>query len=467
MNSPRSRRDGASTHGVVLGSRTDLHPGIHGSLRASPPSGYRYLTSRAEHVFLHGDLPRRFSPLRHRHWAELVQFGAGQRLVHSVSWPVLGRRHWVVELDDFGYPAFAGRRILSAGFRRSLQESWTEAFTRSVRLRTESLVRAYTHHSCGAVIFMTFAAARGACGALVQLQLERWIEPLMKKAVVIYPAATPVPEGVIRRKWDRPRRLRLLFCGRAFGAKDGVVALEVARRLFARGFDFEFTYVGHVPASARERFRDVIARVRVFESLPRPRVLALMKEAHILFHPSPNESVGMVFIEAAAAGVAVVASEGPGLPQLRELLPPAGFKSVDRGRGGLSEHERCFESALETFLRSWKRTRASGLRNYRWALTGPISVAQRNDALRSVYESALERPPMQPLCVRDLVAGRKWTSSVIDDWRLRSMIDAGWSTSVEPYFTVRAGRAWHGTCDPARSKSPPRPAHQREQPAFA
>src|SRR4029453_17475025 len=117
--------------------------------------------------------------------------------------------------------------------------------------------------SGGAVIFMPLAAAHGACGGLGELQLERWIEPLMAKAVVIYPAAQALPAGEIARKWDRERRLRVLFCGRAFRAKDGALALGVVARLFARGHDFEFTYVGSIPMSARHRFRDVLARVRV------------------------------------------------------------------------------------------------------------------------------------------------------------------------------------------------------------
>ena len=131
----------------------DLHPGIHGGLLATPPAGYRYLTRAAEHVFLHGHGRRPFSPVHQGHWAELVRFGAGDELVHSASWPVLGRRHWVVELDDFGYPAYLGRHALSARFRRTFEHAWTEALTRDLRVRTECLVKAYTHQSCGAVIF--------------------------------------------------------------------------------------------------------------------------------------------------------------------------------------------------------------------------------------------------------------------------------------------------------------------------
>src|SRR6185312_8875583 len=423
-------------------SRIDLHPGIHGSLRSSPPAGCRYITKNGEHVFVHSHGRGGFSPVRRNHWAELVSFGAGSELVHSVSWPVLGRRHWVVELDDFGYPAFAGRRILSASFRRSLQQDWTEAFTHNMRIRTECLVRAYTHESCGAVIFMTLAAARSACDALVELQLERWIEPLIGKAVVIYPATQALPAEEIARKWDRQRRLKVLFCGRAFRAKDGELALTVVRRLFERGHHFEFTYVGHIPAWAHDRFRDVLAQIRVFESLPRRSVLALMKDAHVLFHPSPNESVGMVFLEAAAAGLAVIASEGPGLPQLSELFSSAGVRSVDRVSGNQIEHERRFEAALEACLRSWARTRAIGFRNHRRARDGAISVLQRNEALASIYESTLRHQGTTPLHVTDLVAERNWTSSRIGARRLLNIVSDGWSRPTEPYFTLHPGAAW-------------------------
>jgi hypothetical protein len=185
-----------------------------------------------------------------------------------------------------------------------------------------------------------------------------------------------------------------------------------------------------------------VAQVRVFQSLPRRSVLALMKDAHVLFHPSPNESVGMVLVEAAAAGLAVVASKGPGLPQLHELFPAAGARSVDRGSGNQLEHERRFEAALEGCLRSWSRTRAIGLRNHRCASDGAISVLQRNEALASVYESTLHRQGTKPLCVADLVAGRSWTSSLINARRLQKIITDGWSKPTEPYFTLHPGPAW-------------------------
>jgi hypothetical protein len=167
-----------------------------------------------------------------------------------------------------------------------------------------------------------------------------------------------------------------------------------------------------------------------------------MKDAHVLFHPSPNESVGMVFVEAAAAGLAVVASKGPGLPQLHELLPSDGVRSVDRGRGGQIDHDRRFEAALAACLRSWGRTRALGLCNHRWARNGAISVLQRNEALASVYESTLRRQGTKPLCIGDLAAGRSWTSSAIGARRLQNMINDGWSSSIEPYFTLHPGPAW-------------------------
>ena len=89
-----------SRRGVVLGSGIDLHPGIHGSLRASPPSGYHYVARNAEHVFLHG---------------------RGRRRIFARATPSLGRaralrgRQWAGALGEL---AGAWATALGSGARR-------------------------------------------------------------------------------------------------------------------------------------------------------------------------------------------------------------------------------------------------------------------------------------------------------------------------------------------------------------
>lgn len=412
----------ASIRTVVLGPEIDLHPGIHASLVQTPPPGFDYVTRPATHVFVH---PRHafFSPVCHRHWGEFVDFGSGRRLVHSSRWPVLGRRSWVVELDDLGYPAYSGRHALAPSFRRAFRRPWTTAFARDILRRVEVTLTAYSHPSCQAVLFRTRRAIEDACRSLVDLRLESWLDKLIAKSAVLYPATQTISEEEFDAKWSGGlQRLRLVFCGRDFAAKDGALALRVVGRLLAAGHDFEFTYVGMIPPEEQRKFCDVLGRIRFFNSLTRSAVLRLFKKSHILFHPSPRESVGMVFIEAAAAGLAVVASYGPGLLHLTELLPPRGARSVDRSRGTRRDQERDFERLLATLLRQPAEARQMARTNYRNAVDGPISLHQRNDMLATIYGASLRSPAGAPLTLNELDAGELWGKTRMSSQHLDALI---------------------------------------------
>jgi glycosyltransferase involved in cell wall biosynthesis len=408
---------------VVLGPTLDLHTGIHGSLVDRPPPGYRYVVRDARHVFPHERGHRRFSPLTHRHAGELVDFGPGQSLVHSSRWPVLARQHWVVEMDDFGYPAYAGRHALAPDFRRQFRARWTAAFARDIVRRVELMLGAYTHPSCGAVIFRTRAAIAQACQGLVEVGLERWIPRLAPRCAVAYPATAPLSRSQVVRKWDTAPPLRLLFCGRDFTGKDGAVALRVVGRLKQAGAAIDFTYVGAIPPASRRTFADVLARVRVFASLSRRAVQQLMARSHVLFHPSPRESVGMVLIEAAAAGLAVVASRSAGLTHLPELLPRGGVVAVDRDHGSAGDHEEDFTRALARLIGQRQRARRMGLANYRQALDGPISLYRRNDVLAALYDET-QRYTGPPLTLDVLWRGHPGTAASLDSRRLEQLIES-------------------------------------------
>jgi glycosyltransferase involved in cell wall biosynthesis len=409
-------------HTVVLGPTLDLHTGIHGALVERPPRGYRYVVRGARHVFPHAREHRHFSPLTHRHWGELVDFGPGRGLVHSSRWPVLARRHWVVELDDVGYPAYAGRHALAPGFQRQFRARWTTAFARDVVRRVELMLGAYTHPSCGAVIFRTRAAIARACQGLVEMGLEPWIPRLAPRCAVVYPATAALPRRQLVQKWDAAPPLRLLFCGRDFAGKDGALALRVVRRLMHGGAAVDFTYIGEIPPASRQTFADVLARAQVFASLSRGAVQRLMARSHILFHPSPRESVGMVFIEAAAAGLAVVASRSTGLAHLAELLPPRGVFAVDREHGSAGEHEERFTRALIRLLGQSQRARRMGLANHRQALEGPISLHRRNGVLAALYGET-RRYTGPPLTLDALWRGHPGTAASLDSRRVGQLIE--------------------------------------------
>ena len=108
---------------VLIGPGLDLHPGIHGALLRDPPEGYVHRVREATHYFYgtsHRGPAQPFSPIRRAHAAECISLGEGGVLAHSSRWPVLGRRRWIVELDDLGYPLlFGGAACSRVSVRRS------------------------------------------------------------------------------------------------------------------------------------------------------------------------------------------------------------------------------------------------------------------------------------------------------------------------------------------------------------
>lgn len=394
---------------VLIGPDLDLHPGIHGSLLRDPPEGYVHHVREATHYFYGASLPgsaRGFSPIRRAHAAECISLGTGGVLAHSSRWPVLGRRRWIVELDDLGYPLLFGRIGLLASFRDAFARPWSERLTLDILRRARAMLGAYAHASCRRVVFRTQAALEQSVKFTTALGLETHMAPLLEKCTVIRPAAGAMDGDDASRKWRSPGPLRVVFCGRDFAAKDGVLALRVVLEVLGRGRSLEFTCIGDVPSEVRDIHDD--PRMNFTGALEPAEVLAHLRRAHVLLHTSPAESVGMVFLEAAAAGMAVIASEGPRLPHLPELLDKRGYIAVDRSTGSARTQQRGFVDALDALAGAKSRALAMGRANLQSARRGANSLARRNRAWRQVYDEARAGARGAVLTERDMMqaAGR-------------------------------------------------------------
>lgn len=409
---------------VLIGPSLDLHPGIHGSLLRDPPDGYRHRVREATHYF-YGAAPRgrtrTFSPIRRAHTAECISLGEGGALAHSSRWPVLGRRRWIVELDDLGYPLLFGRRGLLASFRDAFARPWSGSMTRDILLRAQVMLGAYAHQSCRRVVFRTQAALEQAVKFTTALGLESPMEPVLRKSTVIRPAAGAMDGNAALRKWRTPGALQVVFCGRDFASKDGPLALRVVREVLARGRSLEFTCIGDVPAAVRAVHVD--PRLRFTGALEPAQVQAHLRRAHVLLHTSPAESVGMVFLEAAAAGMAVIASEGPRLAHLPELLDERGYTAVDRSTGTARAQQRGFVKALDALAADHSLAQAMGRANLQNSCRGANSLARRNRAWREVYDEARAGSGGAVLADREMVNAAGRTTVRMSSARLSRAIE--------------------------------------------
>ncbi|WP_246057772.1 glycosyltransferase family 4 protein [Arenibacterium halophilum] len=76
-------------------------------------------------------------------------------------------------------------------------------------------------------------------------------------------------------------------------------------------------------------------RARFLGALSAEEMAAAYARAALFLWPGVNEAFGMVYLEAQAAGLPVVAQDRPGV---REVLEPGNYPAVDAGAAGLARH---------------------------------------------------------------------------------------------------------------------------------
>ena len=381
---------------IILGPKVDLHDGVHGALVTDPPADVRYSVRQAKHLFQFSDRGVK-SPHEHFHFGECVDFGSGSELVHSARWPVINRGAWVTDMDDFGYPVLVGRALVNPDVRSRLRGDVDARI--GMRRRGRNMLAMYAHPSCKAVIFRTQQGIDLAGHHLANLQVGALAETFLQKALVLYPAQRTSSREKVDRKWAGDTPLRVVFCGRDYETKNGLLALRIFRRLAATMPDVSFTYIGEVPPECDPRVLG--PGIEILGTLQRREVLDAFERGHILFHPSKFESVGIVLLEAAAAGMAIVAATGGEMAHMSELFDADRAVLLNRDTVAPGDEEKWFYDELRQLVSSPLAAASMARRNYMVSVAGKFSLTHRNATLSAIYESAIANPA-EPATVSQL-----------------------------------------------------------------
>lgn len=132
---------------------------------------------------------------------------------------------------------------------------------------------------------------------------------------VFRPDAAPDLRAELSRRFPPGRRI--LLVGRATRQKNRDTAIRALRHLPP---DYRLIAVGRGDLDADRalaRAEGVLDRVHLVESVPNHELAAWYAFADCVCNPSRWEGFGIVFVEAAACGAAIV---GPDIPVVRELL---------------------------------------------------------------------------------------------------------------------------------------------------
>jgi glycosyltransferase involved in cell wall biosynthesis len=375
---------------VILGPPDVLHNGIHGALEDAPPPGVTYVRQDGVHEFAFAAPDH--EPFKNMALAQGVNFGEGEEIVHTAYYPVFGRSAWLVETGDLILPLFCGQFVYNADFR----DQWASASTRTpeqdayMRQRVRRMAAAYAHDSCRAVLLYTENEVGCVSRLLPHVIEEPTLSALLAKLRVCRPTVQPVDDAVVRNKWQARDTIEVLFCGRWFKHKKGHLALHVFQSLRRElGHRVHLTYVGHLSEQEMTVHRDLLDGVEHLDQLPRDAVLERMRQAHILLHPSESEGLGMVLLEAAAAGMAIVCGRDEGMRHTDEWFDGDGAVRLDRR--GLSEQDELawFAAAIVDLVRAPEVAMRHGIANHARACHGVLSKAARDRVLLEVYEQAL------------------------------------------------------------------------------
>lgn len=391
----------AATHRVLLGPRLDLHTGVHKAFSRLLTAPFQYRRTDSVHTFLMAD-GQHGSPFRFFHLGEFADFGPGQALVHTARWPVLNRRAWVTDTDDFIYPVVCGRHFLDPDFRKAFRREWSAEFREALLKRATNMLTAYTHPSCKAIFYRSESNVRDARVWLAKLGLGTLEERYLEKIKVLYPAQESCPPEVLRKKWDKGGPLTVVFCGRDYESKNGEMALAIFDRLSREFAENRFVYIGHVPPEELRRRRRRPGSVEYHDSLPHKQILSLLREAHVLFHPSKFEGLGIIFLEAAASGMAVITATGGAMQHVEELFGTGGAMLVDRNAVAPSEEAAKFETHLRHLLNHASAAKGMAHHNFTLATVGKLSPERSRSTLLEVYQDAVERPAPSPLTLQEI-----------------------------------------------------------------
>ena len=173
--------------------------------------------------------------------------------------------------------------------------------------------------------------------------------------------------------------------------KDPLTFLRAGAELAKRHTDTHFLVIGE-RFSEKEESRELESELHAFAELEELRgrvhflgvredIATLLPELSLLFHPAWQEPLGRVLLEAAASGVAIIASDVGGTP---EIFPPEAHSAALFPAGDVPVLSGILDSLLQD-----EASRRNLQQQARLRAVTMFDIRQRSAELIEVYEAVL------------------------------------------------------------------------------
>ncbi|MGE7437787.1 glycosyltransferase family 4 protein [Kitasatospora sp. NPDC001175] len=305
---------------------------------------------------------------------------ADVEVVHSSRLPVQTPLPWVVDADSLLTPLQVGRFFaLGAAARGDPPIPGPGAVAR----RESAMAARYADGRCARILFRTEHARRRFLDHLRDRgHPPETVERLTAKSEVVYPA---VPATPAVRRTASP--VSVLYMGRTAADKGASVAAEVFIRLRAHHqAGVRLVFLGPCPGGLTDRLTAI--GTELVPVLPRSPYLDLLGRTDIFLSPTTFESFGMGLVEAAAAGLAIVCSAGPGMEHIGELFTPGDNALFVSNADPVAQRVAGYTAAVSDLIDNEQLRRRLAMNNRALTGHGKLSLRRRNDRLAAVYAQA-------------------------------------------------------------------------------
>lgn len=346
---------------------------------------YRYLINYPPTDIRYINLPSKFKIHTSKHKIKLMNFIKNKirrtleilkipNLVYTISNPEiihcahclsLNKKPWVVDIEHYWSFSASSKIAYSHFGKKIIKKKLTEKW-------------------CKKILPWSYAAKESIKNALPNRDIRDKLE-------VVYPA---VPYFDIKKK--RGEKEILLFIGRYFHQKGGLISLKVIDEITKKYDRVESIFISEVPEKIRKKYTKKNKKIHFIGLIKQEKLFKeIYPYSHILVYPGFSDTFGFAMLEAMSFGLPIITANGFAR---REIVEDGKTGFVIEHPGKINYYkigEKEEKIAKEMIEKTSILIEDSALRNRmgrearKIVKEGKFSIKKRNKKLREIYEEAL------------------------------------------------------------------------------